>query len=163
MIAVGDLLANGKAILSAVESSALTLHVTLPDRQYVTVGGSVYDCEQVTVSAISSDTGLVGAESGGMSDLDPCDPVWKCVYEVGVVRKAVEAVSGARGTILPKVADVEADTKVVSADFAVLVGAAQAMSDAGVFRRMATSVQFGQPQGGLIAAVASFTVNLWGA
>lgn len=161
MIEAGDLFAAARAMLERVEATAATMEYTLPGRRYTTVGGSVYDCEQVTVSVMSSAVGIVSAEgTGGL--VGPCDPTWNVTYEIAIVRKAHEANEGPRGQLVPTVEKIEADASGMSSAYAVLVNAIEAVSsDAIGVGRVTGSVQFGQPQGGLVAAVATVTANLW--
>lgn len=155
-----DLYDVGRIILGAIEDAAVAQGYILPDRRYVTVGGSVYDCKQVVVSALSADTGLNAATGQPLDNFDSCPPVWRATFEAGIVLTAVEAVEGQRGTLPPKVEKVEDDTKAMSRAFSLLAAASQALSDKG-YARVTSNIAFGQPQGGLIAAVATIGVNLW--
>lgn len=157
------LITNGRKILEQVRTSAAKYGYTLPVRQYVTVGGSVFDCEQVVVSAIRAGTGVVESESAdALALVGPKVPVWNVTYEVSIVRTAAEKVSGPRGDILPTPGQIEADAAVVSTIFAILDDVVVAMSDAidGV-GRLRASFEMGQPEGGLIAGVMTVTSNLW--
>jgi hypothetical protein len=156
-----DLINNARYILGKIEEAAASVDLTLPDRRYVTVGGSVYDCEQVTVSAMTAQTGIVSPEADALQVIGPCPPTWNVTYEAGIVLCAHEKVRGPRGELPPKVEDVELDTMSMSKAYAALVNAVDLISSEGVVGRMTANVQFGQPQGALIAAVATISTNLW--
>lgn len=159
MIEPGDLHANAQAILTQIEAEATNLSFSLPERRYTTVGGAVFDCEQVSVSVMSVQTGVVSSEGNALQIVGNCPPVWNASFEVAIVLCASEAVEGPRGQILPDVAKVEADSAAMSAAYAILVNAAEALvTDAGP---VTCTIQLGQPQGGLIAAVAQINANLW--
>lgn len=158
----GDLIAGCRAVLAHVNSEAAKLGYALPTRQYSTVGGSVYDCEQTTVSAMSSAVGIVSPDSNPMNLVGPCDPIWNVTYEVAIVRCAAETVTGPRGESPPTTAAIEIDTDGMSSAYAVLLNVAETMAaaDDGV-GRVTANVVFGQPEGGLIATVMTLTANLW--
>lgn len=156
-----DLINNARYILNNVEAAAASLAFALPDRRYVTVGGSVYDCPQVTVSAMSSMAGLVSPDTNALQTLGPCPPIWQVTYEAAIVLRAAEATEGARGTIAPSVSKVESDTLNMSTAYAALINAIDLMTEDGIVGRLAATVQMGQPEGGLIAAVATIMTNLW--
>ena len=160
MLTVDDLMTNGRAMLSAVTNAANQLNFVLPARRYVTVGGSVYDCPQVTVSVMHSDAGDIAPGRNPKILVGPCDPTWNVTYEIGIVLTAVEAATGPRGETLPTTAAIETDTTAMSAAYATLANALSAISGS-VTGPMRGSIMFGQPQGGLIAVVATITANLW--
>lgn len=156
----GDVLvAMARDILEKVVAEADLLDVDLPERQYVTVGGSVFDCEQVVVSAMTANTGLVSATGEGLDVIGGCPPVWSAVFEVGIVVCASEKMGGTRGNVRPAVEGIEADAERMSKATAVLVNAAETMTEP--FGAVRCTIQLGQPQGALIATVATITVNLW--
>ena len=146
--------------LASVEDAAVRLGVTLPARRYVTVGGAVYDCEQVSVSALSMTTGLVGGLANPMSDLGPCDPIWNMIVEIAVVRCAQERPDGPRGELPPRLEWVSADATAMSQDSSVLTEAVWAASaDPLLAGEPQVNLAFTQPQGGLVAVVATVTYN----
>lgn len=156
-----DLLTNSRYILKHIEDAAVELNFELPARRYVTVGGSVFDCEQVTVSTMTSNTGVVSPSAGALDVIGPCPPVWNAAYEAAIVLCASEAVEGPRGTKLPPVEKVEADASNMSTAYAIIVNAVDAIAGSGDVGSISCVVTFGQPQGGLIAVVATITANLW--
>ena len=148
-------------LLDEIRNAAVELRVDLPARQYVTMGGSVFDCEQVTVSGMSIQTGVVGAEGSGPDVIGSCPVVWNVTMEAAVVVCAHETTSGPRGQSVPSTSDIEADSESVSAGFGVLKRAVETVASSGRAGKLSCSVELGQPQGGLIAVVATVRVNLW--
>jgi hypothetical protein len=148
-------------LLEEVRNAAVELRVVLPARQYVAMGGSVFDCEQVTVSGMSIQTGLVSPEGSGLDVIGPCPVTWNVTAEVAIVVCAHEAVSGPRGQSAPSVHDIEADSEAVSAGYGVIKRAVETIASSGQAGRVGCNVTLGQPQGGLIAVVATVQVNLW--
>lgn len=153
-----DLIGSARHVLSVVEQAAVEAGFTLPARRYVTVGGSVYDCEQVTVSVMSAASGVAGSALPGQTT-PGCTQIWNATYIAAIVVCAVEANSGPRGNIIPSVERVEEDTARMSAAFAVLTDAIQRLTETALGAYSVT-FQFGQPQGGLIAAQATLSGNL---
>lgn len=153
-----DLLISARRVLSAIKEAAAEADFDLPGRRYVTVGGSVYDCEQVTVSVMSATSGVAGAAIPGETT-PGCVQIWNATYTVAIVVCAAEANTGPRGNIAPTVEKIEEDTARMSAAFGVLTDAVQALTDT-AFGAYSVTFQFGQPQGGLIAAEATLTGNL---
>lgn len=158
MIDVTDLASVLSRLMSEVESAATALSVELPDRRVLPSGGAVYDCEMVAVSALGLTAGLPSTQTPG--GLAPCGPeAWSVQTEIAIVRKANEQATGPRGEYPPTVAMIQDDTDSVSADTAVLIRALG--SYAGDARAATASFSIGQPQGGLIAVVATSSVVLW--
>lgn len=152
------LLDSARQVLTYIEQAAAEAEFELPGRRYVTVGGSVYDCEQVTVSVMNASSGMAGAVVPTPTT-PGCPIVWNATYQAAIVVCAVEAVTGPRGQSLPPVEAVERDTASMSAAFAVLADAVETLT-ATVMGAYSVSFQFGQPQGGLIAAEVTLTGNL---
>lgn len=155
------LYANMHYLLDRVVEQALLADFTLPTRQYVTLGGAVFDCEQVSVSAINSDPGLVSSDPGAINLLGNCDVPWNTNYEVAIVLCAVERVIGQRGESPPPVEKVDADALQISAAYAVLRDVVDVIVASGDLGTPSASIAFSQPQGGLIAVVLSFNSNVW--
>lgn len=155
----GVLVDMAREILSRVAIEADALDFTLPSRQYVTVGGSVFDCEQVSVSAMSANTGLVSATGEGLEVIGNCPPVWSAPFEVAIVFCANEKMEGTRGNQLPAVAGIEADAEAMSTAMAVIVNTAEVLSS--LFGSVRCTIELGQPSGALIAVVGTITTNLW--
>lgn len=162
-IDVGAVVGALRHILSQVQAAASAANTSLPDRQYVTTGGAVYDCAQVSVSGNSISTGIAGAEGSG-GPVDGCPPGWNMQLELAVVREAAEVMqTRGGGTTAPSVTDIELDTVQASADAAVLTDAVEAIAGPGwdQYGAVPASIQFGEVQGGLTAVVLTVTLNLW--
>lgn len=156
----GDVLvAMARDILERIGTEADSLDLSLPDRQYVTLGGAVFDCEQVSVAAMSANTGVVSATGEGLDVIGNCPPVWSAPFEAAIVLCANEKMGGPRGQLLPLVSAVEEDAAKMSLAAAVLINVAEGMTDS--FGPVRCTIELGQPQGGLVAAVATITTNLW--
>jgi hypothetical protein len=150
--------------MTQIESEAVALGTEIPDRRYVTTGGAVYDCEQVTVSANSITTGIAGATNDPtQTNVGPCAPGWTVAVELAIVRSAAEAPVGRRGNEPPSVDCIEADTAVAGADAAILTQAIESIAGPGwdQFGQVPASVQFGEVQGGLTAVVMTVSLNTW--
>lgn len=154
-----DLFNSSRALLARVEGEAVALQFELPERRYVTVGGSVFDCEQVTVSAMRNATGVVDPAGSAMNTLGNCPVVWNTTYEIAIVLCAAEQIQGRRGATPPPVENVEADAHSMSVATAVLTNVAETITDQ--TGPVTADLQFGQPQGGLIATVLTLTANAW--
>lgn len=158
MIETGDLHQVVSALMTTVETAASRLGVELPDRRVLPAGGAVYDCPMVAVSVTGLTAGLPDSTTPG--GLVPCSPAaWSTQLELAIVRTANERPTGPRGELPPEPRDIEADLACVSADMAVLLGAVN--DYVGDTRSGTASITIGQPQGGLIATVASTSVPLW--
>lgn len=146
----------------AIVDSALTLDNELPERQYVTTGGAVYDCPQLTVSANQIAVGLAG-DGAGAGQVANCGPGWNVTMELAIVRKACELPVGRRGDKPPAVDCIERDTEQSSKDLAVLTEGVAAIAGPGwdQYGAVPASVQFGEVAGGLYAAVLTVTLNMW--
>lgn len=142
-----------------VEAAALDPVLVLPSRQYVTVGGSVFDCEQVSVSGMTVSTGLVSPVGESLQLISECPAAWNTSIEAAIVVCASEKMEGPRGDQAPSVDGIEEDTERMSAASAALINAAESL--VGDYGQVNCSIQLGQPQGGLIATVATIGVNLW--
>lgn len=156
----GDVLtAMARDILERTVTEAAALNLTLPSRQYITVGGATFDCEQVSVSAMSVNTGMVQATGEGLDLIGGCPPVWSAPFELAIVVCANEKMEGARGQLAPAVSGIESDAETMSKAVAVIANVAESM--ALPFGNVRCSIQLGEPQGGLIAAIGTITANLW--
>ncbi len=151
-----------RAMQGAINDAAAAADTELPERQYVTTGGAVYDCEQVTVSANSVSVGLAGAE-GGAGQVANCGPGWNVTLELAIVRKACEAPTGRRGEKPPTVDCIEKDTEQASIDLSILTAGVTAVAGPGwdQYGNVPASILFGEVQGGLFAAVLTATLNMW--
>src|SRR5690349_2497201 len=101
-----------------INDTAAAQDIELPTRQYVTTGGAVYDCAQLTISANSVSVGIAGEEGGGA--VANCGPGWNVSLELAIVRNACEAPSGRRGDKPPTVECIEEDTEQASKDLMLL-------------------------------------------
>lgn len=162
-LAVGEVVTTLRYVLDRVRSVAADLEVELPDRQYVTTGGAVYDCAQVVVSANAITVGIAGAEGPSSIGMHGVIPGWTCLLELSIVRNASEAMQGRHGTIAPSVNDIESDTEVADKDAAILCGAVAALAGPDWDQRgeIPASLQFGDVEGGFTAVVLTATINLW--
>lgn len=151
-----------RTLLDRVVEAAVAAGIELPERRYVTTGGAVYDCAQVTVSSNSVSMGLAG-DPNIPPGYGPCAPGWTSAFELAIIRPASEAPRGRRGTVAPDVSCIEADTERASADASVLVAAVEksAGGATGEYGVVPASIQFGEVAGGLTAVVLSVTLNLW--
>jgi hypothetical protein len=151
-----------RAVLAAILTSADELGVLLPERQLLTAGGVVYDCEEVAVTLINAGTGIVGADQNPMSDLAPIPAVWNVTVGCAIVRRACEMPVGPRGQLPPTPDMIEADMVQMSADAAVLTGAAAALAGTRLTGFPQVNLTFQQTEGGLVAVTTSVTMNPWG-
>lgn len=162
---VGQVTAALRHILQAVRDAAVASSATLPERQYVTTGGAVFDCAQVTVSGNAGAIGLAGdlSDVGGLTQLGNCDTGWNMVVEVAIVRDASEMMAGTRGELAPPVDCIESDTEQADKDGSILVSALESIAGGapGQIGNIPMSLQFGEVAGGLTAVLATATVNLW--
>lgn len=144
-----------------IVDSAAAQDIELPDRQYVTTGGAVYDCAQLTISANQVSVGIAGEDGGGA--VANCGPGWNVSLELAIVREACEAPSGRRGDKPPKVDCIERDTIQASKDLSLLTAAVESIAGPGwdQYGKVPASIQFGEVQGGLFAAVLTVTLNMW--
>ena len=163
-IDVGVVVAAMRRLLDEVGVAATTMSNTLPERQYVTTGGAVYDCAQVSVSATSIATGIAGSPDAGQAVAN-CGPGWNVLLEIAIVRDANESMvtRGRRTTVAPKVEDIEIDTVQADMDAASLTKAVETIAgpDWDQYGSVPASIQFGDVEGGLTAVVLTVTLNLW--
>jgi hypothetical protein len=163
VIGPGDLVGHLQELQSRFETALLAAGLDpLPDRRYYTVGGAVYDCPQIVVSADTVTPGLTNAQSSGIPTLlESCDTIWSVTSTVAYVACAAEVVQGARGTKAPPIADVERDAANMALAVSALVALVEDLVGDPKFGSALASITLGQPQGGLIAAEATITANLW--
>jgi hypothetical protein len=152
---LADLLARTTTELARVE-------LTLPDRQYYTVGGAVYDCPQVVVSADLIQPGIANAQDTGIPLLvGPCEVVWRANLTIAYVWTAAEAPTGPRSTGVPRASDVMLDADRVGTAVAGLSRMVESITNDDHYGSLTASLALGQPQGGLIAVEAQITTNIW--
>lgn len=153
---------NLRYLLDKVEQAAVQLSYDLPARRYYTVGGAVYDCEQVVVSAMSSDPGIVSADPGAINLLGNCDASWNGVFEATIVLCAAEGITTRTGSYTPPpVEDVMLDADRMSGAYAVLRTAVENIATDQTLGAPSGRITFGQPQGGLIACSLNINTNVW--
>lgn len=160
----GSVVAVLRRMMTEIEDSAVALGETLPDRRYITTGGAVYDCEQVTVSANSISVGIAGSTNDPtQTNVGNCGPGWTVVVEMAIVRQAQEAPVGRRGNQAPTVDCIESDTAISDSDAAILTQAIEAVAGPGwdQFGQVPASLLFGEVAGGLMAVVVTVTLNMW--
>src|SRR6478735_5479322 len=98
-----DLTAALRKLLQDVQNVAISMDIVLPDRRFVTVGGVVYDCEQVSVSGDTILPQLAGVIDTAPDPVYACDPIWHTNADVSIVRKSCNTPGGRRGTTPPTV------------------------------------------------------------
>lgn len=157
----GDLFTTMQYLMWHLETAATEVGMVLPARRYVTVGGSVYDCEQAVVTTLGSDPGIVSADPGAINLLGNCDVPWNMQFEVAIVVCAQEKPTGRNGDGPPTVESIEADANTMSSAYAVLRTMVDNIVASGDLGAPGGNVQFGQPQGGLIATVLALNTNAW--
>lgn len=160
---VGAVVGALRHLLDQVSAAATAASNELPARRYVTTGGAVYDCAQVSVSGNSITTGIAGSEGAGGA-VESCPPGWHMQVEMAIVRDAAEMMqTRGGGTVPPDVASIELDTAQADKDAAVLTEAVESVAGPGwdQYGAVPASIQFGEVQGGLSAVVLSVTLNLW--
>ena len=155
-----DVMKPLQRVLDEVKSAASELGHSIPEREYITCGGAVYDCPQVTISANQLTTGVAGSDSAG-SGLAECTPGWNVALEATIVRKARELPTGPRGTFPPHTHDIEIDALMAMNDAAVLVRAVNTLVGGAEYGEVPTTVSFGEVQGGLTAVIVASSLNLW--
>lgn len=146
--------------LQEITATAADVGISLPERQLITAGGAVYDCEMVVVSMLTSRTGLIGAENMPSNLGEGCDTNWSNTLEAAIVVCAQARMTGHGGRVLPTPAMIEQDATTVSLLGDLLVEAATRMGNEG-YGAVSASLEYGSPQGGLIAAVLTVGVNSW--
>lgn len=158
-----DFAASANLILQAIRDAAVQLGpgYALPERQYISAGGAVYDCEQVAVSVITSATGIVDPTGTPLSAVGNCNVVWNSTFEAAIVICSAETISGPRGAELPSAEQITEDAQNIDKMTDVLGLAITAVAESGVAGNLTASIAYGQPQGGLIAAVATIQLNAW--
>lgn len=151
-----------QTVLTSIETAATALSATLPDRRFVNTGGTVYDCESVAVTLVSSTTGLVDptGEHPGTA-FNPRGPVWQLTLGLAIVRCAAERPTGRRGDGIPDVADIEQDASASSQDAAILIQAVDSLLGDDAQAGVNLEVTFNQTEGGLFAVTANLTYNPW--
>lgn len=159
---VGAVTGAMRHLLLRVVEAAAAANVELPERQYITTGGAIFDCPQVVVSANQITTGVAATDASGQA-VGVCPPGWQVQTELSVVRPVREQPQGRRGNVAPTVEDVESDTAVADSDAAILTQAVETIagSDWDQYGQVPASLQFGEVQGGLTAVVLTVTLNLW--
>lgn len=155
-----NLLDNARYLMDRVEEAATRQGVVLPGRRFVTLGGAVYDCEEVVVSPMTTNTGLVDPTADPAATMGPCNVIWSTTYELAIVLNSQEALY-MNQEAAPPVAAIEQDAAAISAATDVLVEALALVTDRGDLGRISATVTYGQPQGGLVAAVAEVRANNW--
>jgi hypothetical protein len=138
-------------MLDCVTTAALAKSVTLPTKQFRTIGTtSVADCEQVAIIAGSVRTGLPGA--GGQL-IGNCPPTWSIVLSARIVRCC--PVPDAKGVIAAAKYNKYLDD-VASPDLAVLTEAALNFTG---YSNSEASIQLSPAQGGFAATVLNMVVT----
>lgn len=155
----GELQKALRLLLGAIESQAEVASVVLPARRYITTGGAVFDCEQVTVSGNGLATGFAGFPEAG-APIDNVQPGWYVDAELAIVRNASEVDPGG----IPSVECIEADTDRADKDAVILTKAIESLAGPSYDQlgRVPVSVTFGEVQGGLTVVLLNASLNVWG-
>jgi hypothetical protein len=137
---------EAERFLDLVVDAATELGVTLPDKQYITVGEAVHDCEQVAVTLAAVSIGLPNMPQTGINEIgNCCPPAWSMHLAVDIVR-CVPTPIGSSGVVS---ADRLTDSaEVFSQDTAILLDAASARQQNYLFGNLVAAVQYLPPSGG---------------
>jgi hypothetical protein len=137
---------EAERFLAKVNDAADELDVTLPDRQYITIGEAVFDCEQVAVTLGAVSIGLPNMPQVGINEIgNCCPPGWSMHLVVDIVRCVPQPVGS--GTA-PVAADrMNASAAEFAADTAVLLDATAARMQDNLFGNLAATIQYPPPSG----------------
>lgn len=158
-----DILDRATSILETINAVFGSEGVGLPDRQYITVGGtgtSVHDCEQVTVSFEAAKSGLPGNDA---SIPENCPTSTAGVYGVEIVRCIPTSGGQARSK-----------ASIAPSEESLIDSATQQMIDAGVLLEVGKTVvaddsyitvgsfdvSVGQASGGFQAIILALNVTV---
>ena len=134
--------AEASVFLQHIVDAADELVVALPDKQYVTAGEAVHDCEQVVVTMTEVTSGLPGLP---VQIIENCPLTWTMAAIVDIARCGPKPTS--TGTIsADKLTEA---ARVHSADAAVLMNAANRRLTE-KFGGVGASIVFVIPEGGFI-------------
>lgn len=151
----------GHRLMDAIRMAALDTGVALPDKQIVTSGEAVHDCELVAVTFINLVTGIPDASSGAgfpgsVSGGGFCAPPWSATMQVEIVRCApvwdVEVVP--QSLINDALIPVSMDANVIMRAINNLGATPQNFGD------ILGSMQFPPPAGGFVVTKAQITATL---
>ena len=151
-----------RTVLDRFTTELARVGAALPERQYYTVGGAVYDCPQIVIWSDKIQPGIANAQDTGIPVLvGPCEVIWRADLVAAYVVCAAEAPTGPRATGVPRVADVMTDADVMSIAASALAATVESMVNDVLFGSATAQIGIGQPQGGLIAVEAQISTNLW--
>lgn len=149
----------GYIVASAAEAVSLDGRsdpVTLPDRQYVTAGQAVYDCEQVAVTMIQSTAGLPLQTTPGAGSINACPMPENLTLEVAIVRCSPTV--GDNGAP-PSVSKLNNHARTQARDADVLMAAVQKRVSER-FGTVGVTISFPPPSGGMSATLARVQVAI---
>lgn len=152
-----DRLSNGlKWVLDTVVKVYAAAGVPLPERQIITVGEAVADCEQVSVSFMSLGKGLPGQVG---DTVQRCNSPSTATVHVQVIR-CVPVVGPGRGRVAPTPEQLEASTEVQTRDAWLLMMVAEALEadlqHGGM--GMTANIEGGSPQGGFAGPILTLEI-----
>jgi hypothetical protein len=158
-----NLIGTLRLVLKQLVIDAQNAAIDLPERQYVTVGGSIYDCEQVTVSGNIIQAGEAGqyhAAARPMA-LYNCEGGWHVAMDVAIVRRSCNVLTGRRANTVPSIDAIESDAERASADVDLLVNMAQGFAGGAELGEVPANVLLGEAAGGMFVVRMALTLNLW--
>lgn len=143
-------------LLEYAKAAALDANTDLPERQYITIGQAVYDCEQIVSTLSIVTTGMPGGATGFTAGIANCPLPWQLTVDLAIVRchpgmdddgspPSVEALLSAS-----RLASV--DTRILQA-----VGDSRASEQ---FGQVAVTISYPPPSGDMRAVVGRYTVAM---
>jgi hypothetical protein len=137
---------EAERFLDLVIDAAAELGVDLPNKQYITTGEAVHDCEQVAVTLAAVSIGLPNMPPTGINEVgNCCPPAWSMHLVVDIVR-CVPTPIGSSGVVS---ADrLTESAEVFSQDTAILLDATAARQQNYLFGNLVAAVQYPPPSGG---------------
>ena len=144
-------------LIDCVNEAGLSLLVDIPQRQLVTTGQAAYDCDQVSATLISLQTGIPGDDTGaaGMPTAFDCAGGWSVIIELAIVRCGL--MPDKRGNI--SIDDIRAAAKQSSRDSAVFDEALRLFADSSI-SLVRAAISYQEPQGGAIGTTMRITAAL---
>jgi hypothetical protein len=136
---------EAERFLDLVIDAAAALDVTLPGKQYITVGEAVYDCEQVAVTMMAVSIGLPNMPPVGINEIgNCCPPGWSMHLAVDIVR-CVPTPTGSSGVVSADRLTEAAE--MFGQDAAVLLDATAARQQNYLFGNLVAAIQYPPPSG----------------
>lgn len=142
----------GYIVTAAANANPL---IELPNRQFVTAGQAVWDCEEAYVTLVQVITGLPGGVTPGGGVIDNCPLPWTAVFEAAVIR----CVPVMDGDTPPTPAALLASAEQQARDTYCLMTAAESRA-AERFGGVGCSISYAVPSGGFGGPVARISVTV---